>query len=106
MGTLIISAILALVVLGFNSPVWWLAAAALLYLYARYVRTGQGSGPPGPPSTGGPSGRPVGGSGQSGGGSGGSARVDNNYRAYRQRRDQMAKWERRYRRERPWNTRK
>jgi hypothetical protein len=99
MGTLIISAILALVVLGFNNPVWWLAAAALLYLYARYGRTSQGSGPPRPPgpsSTGGAPGRPA----------GGSARADNNYRAYRQRRDQMAKWERRYRRERPWNTRK
>lgn len=43
MGTLIILAILALVVLGFNNPLWWFAGAALLYLHFRYGRTGQGS---------------------------------------------------------------
>ena len=94
MGTLVILAILALVVLGFNNPGWWLAAAALLYLHFRYGSTGQGSGSPG-------SAPPRGSSGPSGA-SGSSARFDNNYRAYRQRRDQQARWERRYRRERPW----
>ncbi|MEU5343812.1 MULTISPECIES: hypothetical protein [unclassified Streptomyces] len=89
MGTLIILAILALVVLGFNNPVWWLAGAALLYLNFRYGRTGQGT-------TGSSSAR---------GPSGSSPRGDNDYRAYRQRRDQQARWERRYRREHPWTTR-
>ncbi|MDQ1029869.1 hypothetical protein QF035_007451 [Streptomyces umbrinus] len=88
MGTLIILAILALVVLGFNNPLWWFAGAALLYLHFRYGRTGQG---------------PSGSSSPRGAGS--SARGDNDYRAYRQRRDQQARWERRYRRERPWMTR-
>ncbi|WAU80074.1 hypothetical protein O1Q96_10145 [Streptomyces sp. Qhu-G9] len=96
MGTLIISAVLALVVLGFDNPVWWLAAGALLYLHTRYVRTGRRS--PGSSSPGGAT-RPSGGSGPSARGG------DNSYRAYRQRRDQMARWERRYRRERPWMTR-
>jgi len=92
MGTLIILAILALVVLGFNNPLWWFAGAALLYLHFRYGSTGQRS--TGSSSTRGPSGP-----------SGASARGDNDYRAYRQRRDQQARWERRYRRERPWMTR-
>ncbi|MEU4616537.1 hypothetical protein [Streptomyces umbrinus] len=95
MGTLIILAILALVVLGFNNPLWWFAGAALLYLHFRYGGTGQRS--TGSSSTRGPSG-PAGSSGS-------SARGDNDYRAYRQRRDQQARWERRYRRERPWMTR-
>ncbi|WP_151482171.1 hypothetical protein [Streptomyces albicerus] len=92
MGTLIILAILVLVVMGFSNPVWWLAAAALLYLHLRYGRTGQGSS--GSSSTGGAPRS-----------AGSSARFDSSYRAYRQRRDQQARWERRYRRERPWMTR-
>ncbi|MFD3312370.1 hypothetical protein [Streptomyces sp. NPDC058694] len=92
MGTLIILAILALVVLGFNNPLWWLAGAALLYLHFRYGHTGPGT--TGSSSTRGRSGP-----------AGSSARGDNDYRAYRQRRDQQARWERRYRRERPWMTR-
>ncbi|GHA53058.1 hypothetical protein GCM10010372_61570 [Streptomyces tauricus] len=100
MGTLIILAILVLVVLGFNSPVWWLAAAALIYLYVRYVRPDQGAS--GSSSAGGGGGA----GGQSGGGSSSSTRVDSSYHAYRQRRDRLARWERRYRRERPWNVKK
>ncbi|MFE7032584.1 hypothetical protein ACFU9Y_19925 [Streptomyces sp. NPDC057621] len=96
MGTLIILAILVLVVLGFNSPVWWLTAAALIYLYVRYFRAGQGASG----SSGG------GGGGGGGGGSSSTTRMDSDYHAYRQRRDRMAKWERRYRRERPWNVKK
>ncbi|MBQ0849588.1 hypothetical protein J8N05_15405 [Streptomyces sp. BH-SS-21] len=95
MGTLIILAILVLVVLGFNSPVWWLTAAALIYLYVRYFRAGQGA-----------SGSSGGGGGGGGGGSSSTTRMDSDYHAYRQRRDRMAKWERRYRRERPWNVKK
>ncbi|WP_413756859.1 hypothetical protein [Streptomyces sp. MMBL 11-3] len=91
MGTLIILAILALVVLGFNSPAWWVAAAVLAYLYVRHLRPDAGS---------------TGSSSAGGGGSSSATRTDSNYRAYRERRDRMAKWERRYRRERPWNTKK
>ncbi|GGK56163.1 MULTISPECIES: hypothetical protein [Streptomyces aurantiacus group] len=88
MGTLIILAILVLVVMGFSNPVWWIAAAALLYLHVRYGHTGPS------PSSGGPAGS-----------SGSPARVDESYRAYRQRRDRQARWERRYRRERRWASR-
>ncbi|MFE9646682.1 hypothetical protein ACFYO0_21715 [Streptomyces sp. NPDC006365] len=85
MGTLIILAILVLAVMGFSNPVWWIAAAALLYLHVRYGHTGPST------SSGGPAGSP--------------ARADESYRAYRQRRDRQARWERRYRRERPWASR-
>ncbi|MFH8465850.1 hypothetical protein [Streptomyces sp. NPDC017991] len=97
MGTLIISAILVLVVLGFNSPVWWLAAAALIYLYVRHVRVDQSA--PGPSSGGGSSSGP-------GSGSSSATRMDSDYHSYRRRRDRMARWERRYSRERPWNVKK
>lgn len=89
MGTLIISAAVILAVMGFGNHVLWLAAAALLFLYVRYGRTG---GAPGTASS-------------SGGGSS-SARPDPSYRAYRDRRDRQAKWERRYRRERPREARR
>ncbi|MEE1766221.1 MULTISPECIES: hypothetical protein [unclassified Streptomyces] len=89
MGTLILSATAVLVVMGFSNQILWLAAVALLYLYVRYGRTGGGSAASssGPPA------------------SGGSAQPAS-YRAYRDRRDQQAKWERRYRRERPFETRR
>ncbi|WP_371580826.1 hypothetical protein [Streptomyces sp. NBC_01314] len=89
MGTLILSATAVLVVMGFSNQVLWLAAVALLYLYVRYGRTGGGSSTAsssGPPASGGP--------------------APASYRAYRDRRDQQAKWERRYRRERPSETRR
>ncbi|MGW0839192.1 hypothetical protein ACWD26_03340 [Streptomyces sp. NPDC002787] len=89
MGTLILSATAVLVVMGFSNQVLWLAAVALLYLYVRYGRTGGGSATS---SSGSPAG-------------GGSAQPAS-YRAYRDRRDQQAKWERRYRRERPLGTRR
>ncbi|BBC37082.1 uncharacterized protein SGFS_083760 [Streptomyces graminofaciens] len=89
MGTVILSATAVLVVLGFSNEVLWLAAVALLCLYLRYGRTGGGS------SAASSSGSPAG---------GGAAPT--NYRAYRDRRDQQAKWERRYRRERPFETRR
>ncbi|MFF7390557.1 hypothetical protein ACFZAE_19220 [Streptomyces scabiei] len=88
MGTLILSATVVLVVMGFSNQVLWLAAVALLYLYVRYGRTGGGSATSssGPPASG--------------------AAQPSSYRAYRDRRDQQAKWERRYRRERPFETRR
>ncbi|WP_060888177.1 hypothetical protein [Streptomyces caniscabiei] len=87
MGTVILSATAVLVVMGFSNNILWLAAVALLYLYVRHGRTGGGSAPSGPPAAGG-SAQPA------------------SYRAYRDRRDQQAKWERRYRRERPFETRR
>ncbi|MDX3642957.1 hypothetical protein [Streptomyces sp. MB09-02B] len=89
MGTLILSATAVLVVMGFSNQILWLAAVALLYLYVRYGRAGGGSAASssGPPA------------------SSGSAQPAS-YRAYRDRRDQQAKWERRYRRERPFETRR
>lgn len=83
MGTLIISASVVLIVMGFNNSVLWLAAAGLLYVYFRYGRTGSGAA-----------------ASSSGGGGPAAGSSPASYRAYRQRRDQQAKWERRYRRER------
>ncbi|MFF9085067.1 hypothetical protein ACF1BE_01315 [Streptomyces sp. NPDC014991] len=66
-----------LVLLGCGNHLWWLAAVALLYLYATH---GRGSpGPDTPPDS---------------------------YRTYRERRDRQAGWERRYRRERPVEARR
>ncbi|MPY60720.1 hypothetical protein [Streptomyces spongiae] len=90
MNTVILSATAVLVVLGFSDSVYWLAAVALLYVYIRYGRTGGGSSATS--STGSPAGGPAG--------------APSTYRAYRERRDQQAKWERRYRRERPFETRR
>ncbi|MDX3458388.1 hypothetical protein PV396_41745 [Streptomyces sp. ME02-8801-2C] len=83
MGTLIVSATVVLVVMGFNDNVLWLAAAGLVFVYFRYGRTGSGSAAP-----------------SSGGGTPAAGSAPATYRAYRQRRDQQARWERRYRRER------
>ncbi|MFL4950890.1 hypothetical protein ACJ6WE_26935 [Streptomyces sp. MMS24-I31] len=86
MATIVIPGTVVLVVLGFGNHLWWLLAVAVLFLYVQYGRgTSSASSsargaPPGPaPAT---------------------------YRAYRDRRDQQAKWERRYRRERPFETRR
>jgi hypothetical protein len=89
MGTLIISAIVVLVIMGFDNNVLWFVAAGLLYVYFRYGRTGSGT----PASS-------------SGGGGSGGGSMPSSYRAYRQRRDQQARWERRYRRERPLQSRR
>ncbi|ELP66741.1 hypothetical protein ACKI1I_10875 [Streptomyces turgidiscabies] len=90
MGTLIISAIVVLIIMGFKNSVLWLAAAGLLYVYFRYGRTGSGT------------------AASSSGGGGGPAPGSSpaSYRAYRQRRDQQARWERRYSRERPLQNRR
>ncbi|MDT0570148.1 hypothetical protein RM704_22190 [Streptomyces sp. DSM 3412] len=89
MGTLILSATAVLVVMGFSHHILWLAAVALLYLYVRHGRTGGGSA-----------------ASSSGSPAGGGSPQPASYRAYRDRRDQQAKWERRYRRERPFETRR
>jgi hypothetical protein len=82
MGTIVLSGAVVLVVLGFGNPLYWLAAVALLLLYVRHGRD-----PAAPPPT-------------------GPASAPTTYQAYRARRDQQAKWERRYRRERPMETRR
>ncbi|GGR66371.1 MULTISPECIES: hypothetical protein [Streptomyces] len=73
-----------LVILGIGNHLWWLAAVALLYLYATHGRGSPGTIPPGAaPGT-----------------------PPDSYRAYRERRDRQARWERRYRRERPFEARR
>ncbi|MGP2437691.1 hypothetical protein [Streptomyces sp. JW3] len=88
MATLVLSGTVVLVVLGFDNPVWWLAAVALLILYVS-----QAGGRRGTSTT--PSGGSAGGGGS-----------PSSYQAYRDRRDQQARWERRYRRERPLESRR
>ncbi|MCF4137966.1 hypothetical protein L1856_16490 [Streptomyces sp. Tue 6430] len=88
MGTVVLSGTVVLVVLGFGNHLYWLAAVAALYLYARHGR-GSSSSSAAASSSG-----PVAGSAQ------GSAPAPTSYKAYRARRDQQAKWERRYARER------
>ncbi|KOV50408.1 hypothetical protein ADL00_43945 [Streptomyces sp. AS58] len=83
MGTIILSGTVVLVVLGFGNHLYWLAAVAVLFLYVRYGR-GASSTPT----------------------SGAAAPPPATYRAYRDRRDTQAKWERRYRRERPLESRR
>lgn len=94
MGTILISGTVVLVVLGFGNHTWWFAAAGLLYLYMQY---GRGS------SSASSSGGSSGGSGGSGGSSGS---MPASYRAYRIRRERQAKWDRRYRREHPFESRR
>lgn len=104
MGTIVISGTVVLVVLGFGNHNWWLVAVAVLFLYVQYGRDASSSG--GSSGSGGmSSGGSAGGSaGGSSGGSGGS--VPGNYRAYRIRREKQAKWDRRYRREHPFESRR
>ncbi|MFJ6082153.1 hypothetical protein ACIQI8_12170 [Streptomyces sp. NPDC092369] len=86
MGTMLISGTVVLVLLGFENHVWWLAAAAVLFLYLQYGRSGSAS------------------RSASSGGSSGS--MPQTYQAYRKRRDEQARWERRYRREHPLESRR
>ncbi|MEH0469752.1 hypothetical protein QA943_12960 [Streptomyces sp. B21-097] len=88
MGTVVLSGAVVLVVLGFGNPLYWLAAVAVLFVYVRY-----GLGPSAPSSP-------------SAGRAPGAAPAPTSYRAYRERRDTQAKWERRYRRERPLESRR
>ncbi|MEU6504753.1 MULTISPECIES: hypothetical protein [unclassified Streptomyces] len=86
MRGIVASGTVVLVILGFGNHLWWLAAVALLYLYATHGRGSPGT-PPTTTGTGGPT-------------------PPDSYRAYRERRDRQAKWERRYRRERPFEARR
>ncbi|MEU5539378.1 hypothetical protein [Streptomyces sp. NPDC020362] len=83
MGGIVVAGTVVLVILGFGNHVWWLAAAALIHLYAKHGRGSPGAAPPAGP-----------------------AAPPDSYRAYRERRDRQAKWERRYRRERPFEARR
>ncbi|MGV9456050.1 hypothetical protein [Streptomyces sp. NPDC003635] len=83
MGTIVLSGTVVLVVMGFGNPLYWLAAVAVLFLYVQYGRNAS----PTPRS-------------------GGSGAMPSDYRSYRDRRDTQAKWERRYRRERPMEARR
>ena len=88
MGTIIISGTVVLVILGFGNHTWWLVAVALLFVYMQYGRGGTSAS-------------------SSGGSSGGaSGAVPGSYRAYRDRRDKQARWDRRYRREHPLESRR
>ncbi|NEB05836.1 hypothetical protein [Streptomyces sp. SID13726] len=88
MGTIVIAGTVVLVVLGFGNHTWWLVAVALLFLYTQYGRGTSAS------SSGGAS------------GGGGTGAAPGSYRAYRERRDKQARWERRYRREHPFESRR
>lgn len=88
MGTIVMSGTVVLVILGFGNHLYWLAAVAVLFLFLRY---GRDSSAP---------------SGGAGGGSSSGGSIPSDYRAYRDRRDMQAKWERRYRRERPLESRR
>ncbi|MEV0740643.1 hypothetical protein AB0I51_33005 [Streptomyces sp. NPDC050549] len=92
MGTIVISGTVVLVVFGFGNHVWWLAAVAVLFLYLQYGRDSSSSSSAASSSA-------------SGSSSGGGA-TPSSYRAYRDRRDKQAKWERRYQRERPLESRR
>ncbi|WP_427922927.1 hypothetical protein [Streptomyces sp. cg40] len=92
MGTIVISGTVVLVVFGFGNHVWWLAAVAVLFLYVQYGRDSSSSSSASSSSA-------------SGSSSGGGA-APSSYRAYRDRRDKQAKWERRYQRERPLESRR
>ncbi|MBK3569541.1 MULTISPECIES: hypothetical protein [unclassified Streptomyces] len=93
MGTIVISGTVVLVVFGFGNHVWWLAAVAVLFLYVQYGRDSSSS----TSSTS---------SSSAGGSSSGGGATPSSYRAYRDRRDKQAKWERRYQRERPLESRR
>ncbi|MFJ5305814.1 hypothetical protein [Streptomyces sp. NPDC088350] len=90
MGTIVISGTAVLVLFGFSDHVWWLAAVAVLFLYLRYGRDASSNTSSSSSSSGGAS----------------SGATPSSYRAYRDRRDKQAKWERRYQRERPLEARR
>ncbi|MGW0871604.1 hypothetical protein ACWD3Z_14080 [Streptomyces sp. NPDC002740] len=93
MGTVVLSGAVVLVVLGFGNPLYWLAAAAVLFLYVRYGLDSSASSASSAPSS--PAGPAP-----------GAGTPPTSYKAYRDRRDKQAKWERRYRRERPLESRR
>ncbi|WP_329351101.1 hypothetical protein OG226_34850 [Streptomyces sp. NBC_01261] len=90
MGTIVISGTAVLVLFGFGNHIWWLAAVVVLFLYVQYGRDSSSSTSSSASSTGGSS----------------SGSSPSSYRAYRDRRDKQARWERRYQRERPLESRR
>ncbi|MEV8015393.1 hypothetical protein AB0O76_03345 [Streptomyces sp. NPDC086554] len=94
MNLLLVVLVLALIGLGFNQPLLWLAAAALVFfIFQQYDRAGSknGSG----------SGSGGGSGGSSGGGGGGGGGYPKTYRDYRLRKERQERWDRRYRRTHP-----
>ncbi|MEU3253940.1 hypothetical protein [Streptomyces sp. NPDC006997] len=83
MNAVLLSGAAVLGVLGIGNHVYWLGAAALLHVYLKHGRSKDAKA--GPPPAGGTPGT---------------------YQAYRERRDRQARWERRYRRERPFESRR
>ncbi|MCL6668768.1 hypothetical protein [Streptomyces panaciradicis] len=77
MFVLLLILVAALFALGFLHPIWWVAAAVLVYGTTRYAR-----------DRGGVRGR-----------GGGSDPGDYDYRDYQERRDRQDRWERRYSRQ-------
>ncbi|WP_405858664.1 hypothetical protein OG407_16080 [Streptomyces sp. NBC_01515] len=92
MGTIVISGTAVLVLFGFGNHIWWLAAVVVLFLYVQYGRDSSSSTSSSSSAS------------STGGSSSGSS--PSSYRAYRDRRDKQAKWERRYQRERPLESRR
>ncbi|WP_406460532.1 hypothetical protein OH768_37600 [Streptomyces sp. NBC_01622] len=96
MGTIVISGTVVLVVFGFGNHVWWLAAVAVLFLYLQYGRDSSSSSSSSSSAS----------SSSAAGSSSGGGATPTSYRAYRDRRDKQARWERRYQRERPLESRR
>ncbi|WP_030777866.1 hypothetical protein [Streptomyces sp. NRRL S-920] len=90
MNILIVVAVLALIGLGFDQPLLWLAAAALVFYLVRFYIPGT------PPTKNAPA--PGGGGGATGGGGGGYPKT---YRDFRLRKERQERWDRRYRRTHP-----
>ncbi|MFJ9243036.1 hypothetical protein [Streptomyces sp. NPDC101776] len=99
MGTIVISGTVVLVLFGFGNHVWWLAAVAVLFLYVQYGRDSSSARSA-------RSARSSTSSSSAAAPSSGGGATPSSYRAYRDRRDKQAKWERRYQRERPLESRR
>ncbi|MEU4994990.1 hypothetical protein [Streptomyces sp. NPDC021622] len=92
MNLLLVVLLLALIGLGFNQPLLWLAAAALVFfIFQQYDRAGSKSG----------GGSGSGSGGSAGGGGGGGGGYPKTYRDYRLRKERQERWDRRYRRTHP-----
>ncbi|GGO44563.1 hypothetical protein [Streptomyces lasiicapitis] len=108
MTVLVIALLAILIALGFNQPLLWLVAAALVYFLVRRHDGGPArQGPAGGGASaraGGPGGAgagPGGAPGGGGSGGGGGGGIPATYRDYRIRRSRQERWDRRYRRTHP-----
>ncbi|MCX4667516.1 hypothetical protein OG453_12720 [Streptomyces sp. NBC_01381] len=100
MNLLLVVLLLALIGLGFNQPLLWLAAAALVFfIFQQYDRAGSKSGSGSGSGSGGSSGGGGVAGGNAGGGGGGG--YPKTYRDYRLRKERQERWDRRYRRTHP-----